>query len=80
VFYKNDIDFDRVDFKPSDDALSIKKVKKLRGTGKLEMKCPSGLWRNADECPIKIITDAISKSKTYLFRMVEYIGKEYRDR
>jgi len=80
VFYKNDIDFERVDFKPSDDKLSIKKVKKLRGTGKLEMKCPSGLWRNADECPIKIITEAINSSKTYLFRMVDYIGKDRRSR
>jgi len=78
VFYKSDIDFERVDFEPCEDSLSIKKINKLRGTGKLEMRCPSGLWRNVDACPIAIVTKAIKNGFTNIFRKVEYIGKERR--
>ena len=80
VFYKSDIDFDRVDFKPLKEVLSIKKIKKMIGTGKLEVLCPSGLWRNAESCPSEVINKAIKKTKTHLFRIVDYIGKERRSR
>ena len=80
LFYKDEVDFNRVDFKPCDTDLSTKKIKKMIGTGKLEMRCPSGLWRNIDDCPITVVNKGLKEAKNYLFRIVEYVGKERRTR
>jgi len=80
IFYKQDIDFERVDFKPIEEELSIKKIKKLRDSGKLEMLCPSGLWRNIEACPLEIVQNAIKKAKTSLFRISEFVGNDRRKR
>lgn len=80
LFFFSDIDFERVDFKPLDTEMSIKKIKKLRDDGSLEMQCPSGIWRNIEECPLKIVNDGIKKGKTNLFRLVKFVGKDRRKR
>ena len=63
VFYVEDIDFMDEDFSPSDEDLAPKKIMKLFMKGKLEMKCPSGFWRNTEKCPPSEVTKAISMKK-----------------
>ena len=68
VFYKEDLDFMDVDMKPVKKILSEKKIIKLKEKGTLELQCPSGIWRNADEVPQKIFKDALKNSQLNIFR------------
>jgi len=70
AFYKKDIDLMDYDFAPSEETLSIKKIIKLRDKGKLEVKCPSGLWNSYDKCPIEIAESYLESGKLHLFRKV----------
>jgi len=68
AFYKQDIDLMDYDFAPSDEILSIKKIIRLRDKGKLEVRCPSGLWNTYDKCPINISEGYLESAKLHLFR------------
>ena len=68
VFYKNDIDFSDMDIQPLNKILSEKQILKYREKDVLEMQCPSGIWRNINECPEKLVNKAFKKAKDYLFR------------
>ena len=68
VFYKKDIDLDDVDIQPPEKVISEKQILKYRDKDILEMKCPSGIWRNVNECPEKLMKKALKKDKYYLFR------------
>ena len=68
VFYKEDIDLMDYDFAPTEDTLSVKKIIKLRDKKKLEIKCPSGVWQEIDNCPSYIMEDYLEQQKFYLFR------------
>ena len=57
-----------MDMVPSEKILSERKIKKLLGRGEIELRCPSGLWRHADEVPDKLIVAALKKKQWYNFR------------
>ncbi len=71
VYWMFDIDLMEEDFSPSEGELTPKKIMKLRVKNKLEMKCPSGLWRNVSECPDAVFLGAITKEQFHLFRKAE---------
>ena len=71
VWYKNDIDLIDEDISPSEGELSKKKICKLRLKDKLEIKCPSGIWRNINQCPEKEFLMALSKEQFHLFRKTQ---------
>lgn len=68
VFYAKDIDILSLDMSPTEKIPSIKKIIKWKSNGKLEIKCPSGIWRNVSECPEEISEEYISEAKFHLFR------------
>ena len=68
VWYRDDIDLINSDISPSDDKLSKKKIAKLRMKDQLEMKCPSGIWRDIKGCPERVIIEALGSEKFHLFR------------
>ena len=68
VYWRDDIDLVDEDFSASEKELSPKKIMKLNNKGKLEMKCPSGIWRNVKSCPENIFLGALTKEQFYLFR------------
>jgi len=70
VVYSSDIKFGEFDFSEnlSDEELGTKKVIKLRMKGKLQVKCPSGIWIDSKKCPFDIIESYIEDRKFYLFR------------
>lgn len=71
LFYKDDIDLMDVDFAPTDEILSAKKIIKLRSKNKLEVKCPSGLWQPTNMCPDYVTEEYLEANKLYLFRKVK---------
>jgi len=68
VFYMKDVDLTDVDIQPSDKILSQKKILKFKDKGVLEVRCPSGIWRNVDEAPEKIFKKAFKQEQFFLFR------------
>jgi len=68
VFYAEDIDLTDVDFSPSEEVLSIKKIIKLRDKKKLQIKCPSGIWQDMDKCPGYVAEEYLENNKLHLFR------------
>jgi hypothetical protein len=67
-FYKEDIDIMDLDMSPVDEILNPKKIIKLRAKGKLEGRCPSGLWRNVNDCPQHISEKYLENEQFHLFR------------
>jgi len=68
VFNKEDIDITTLDISPAEKILGAKKIIKLREKGKLEAKCPSGVWINVKECPGYLIEQYLEEAKLFLFR------------
>ncbi|WP_373001704.1 hypothetical protein [Sulfurimonas sp.] len=68
VFYLQDIDLSDIDIQPPHKVPSEKQILKYKEKGTLEIQCPSGIWRNVDECPEELMKKAFKKSRYYLFR------------
>lgn len=68
VFYPKDVDFGSMDFEPIEKVIKEKKVKKLKESDELEMRCPSGAWRNVNECPTDVVKRMLDTAKYHLFR------------
>ena len=69
VFYKQDVDLMEYDFTPAvDETLSIKKIIKLRTKNKLDIKCPSGIWKPINSCPSYVSERYLEDGKLHLFR------------
>lgn len=69
AYYKDDVFRPESDYATIDkDLLTLKKAIKLKEQGKLEMRTPSGAWRNVDQCPVKEYLKAIKNEELYLFR------------
>jgi len=68
AFYVKDINLNNIHFEPQDKPLSKKQLHKYMDKAILEMRCPSGIWRNINECPSKIVQKGLSDLSYHLFR------------
>jgi hypothetical protein len=69
VYYKEDINLFEFDITPIiDEILSPKKIIKLRVKNKLEVKCPSGIWGDYNNCPEEVTGQYLEEGKFFLFR------------
>lgn len=69
LFYPKDIDFSSLNFEESElDIPKEEKIKKYIKKNKLEIRCPSGIWRHITDCPDNIVLDVLKKAKYYLLR------------
>jgi hypothetical protein len=68
VFYTEDIDLMNLDIAPAEKVLSVKKIIKLRDKGKLEIRCPSGIWTQTEFCPGYVMEEYLENNKLHLFR------------
>jgi hypothetical protein len=68
VFYLKDVDLTDMEIQACCTILSEKKILKYKEKGNLEIRCPSGIWRNADEVPEKIVKKALKNDSYHLFR------------
>ena len=67
-FYREDVDLTKVDFSPVNKILSEKKIIKLREKGLLEVRLPSGAWKNIKKCPESYIEEICQGENYHLFR------------
>jgi hypothetical protein len=68
LFYKKDIDLTDVDFSPVSKVLSIKKIIKLKEKKKLQVRLPSGIWKNVKKAEESYIEDLLEREKYHMFR------------
>lgn len=68
IFYKKDIDLSKEDFSPVEKILSAKKIIKFRDKNKLEVRVPSGVWKNAKRVEEEYIEQLCKKELYHLFR------------
>lgn len=71
VFYLHDIDFSEMNIQPTNKVLSKKQIMKHKEKGTLEVRCPSGIWRNVEEAPENIFKKAVKSEKLHIFRKVK---------
>ena len=67
-FYRKEIDISKEDYSPVSKILSDKKIIKLREKGLLEVRVPSGAWRNVKKCPESYIEEICQNENYHLFR------------
>ena len=67
-YYRDDIDLMKIDFSPVTKILSDKKIIKYREKNILEVRLPSGAWKNVNKCPDDYIEDICESERYYLFR------------
>ena len=68
MFYRDDIDLCNEDFSPVEKVLAYKKIIKLREKKRLEVRLPSGIWRNIKKADDEYIEKILSKELYHLFR------------
>lgn len=68
LFYKNDVDLTDVDFSPVSKVLSEKKIIKLREKDKLQIRLPSGVWKNVKKAEPSYVEELLEDEKYHLFR------------
>jgi len=69
VYYKDDINLFEFNITLIvDEVLTPKKIIKLRVKEKLEVKCPSGIWGDYNNCPGYVTEQYLEEGKFYLFR------------
>ena len=68
LFYKKDIDLTDVDFSPVSKVLSIKRIIKLKEKKKLQVRLPSGIWKNVKKAEESYIEDLLEREKYHMFR------------
>lgn len=68
LFYRNDVDLSKADFSPTKKVLSPKKIIKLREKGDLQVRLPSGLWKNSKKADPAYVEEQLENERYYLFR------------
>lgn len=69
VYLPEEIDLMDFDISAADETtLTQKKIIKLKYKGNLEIKCPSGIWKNSKGCPSWVAEEYLQDNKLHLFR------------
>ncbi len=68
VFYRNDVDLSKEDFSPVLKVLSEKDIIKLREKGRLEVRLPSGIWKNYKKADPEYVEELLEEDQLHLFR------------
>ncbi len=68
IYYRDDIDLCNEDFSPLEKVLAPKKIIKLREKMKLEIRLPSGIWKNIKKADDEYIEKILSSEQYHLFR------------
>ena len=67
-YYRKDIDLTKIDFSPVEKILSDKKIIKLKEKNMLEVRVPSGAWKNAKKCSESYLETICQSENYHLFR------------
>ncbi len=78
VFYRNDVDLSKEDFSPVLKVLSEKDIIKLREKDRLEVRLPSGIWKNYKKADPEYVEELLEEDQLHLFRKAKK-KKEKKD-
>jgi hypothetical protein len=68
MFYRDDVDLSKEDFSPVKKVLSAKKIIKCREKSRLEVRMPSGIWKNVNKADPEYVEKLLKKEQYHLFR------------
>ncbi len=68
MFYKNDVDLSKADFSPVLKVLDAKEIIKLREKDKLEIRLPSGIWKDYKKADPEYVEEMLEDEQLHLFR------------
>jgi len=68
MFYRDDVDLCNEDFSPVEKVLAPKKIIKLREKNNLEVRLPSGIWRNVKKAEPSYVEKMLENCNYHLFR------------
>ena len=68
MFYRDDIDLSKADFSPVLETLEPEDIIKLREANNLEVRLPSGIWKNAKKAEPNYIEKMLEEEQFHLFR------------
>lgn len=68
MFYRDDVDLSKEDFSPVKKVLSVKKIIKCREKSRLEVRMPSGIWKNVNKADPEYVEKLLKKEQYHLFR------------
>ena len=71
LFFKKDIDVMSMDFSSNLKNPTPEKIIKWRSKDKLEVKCPSGIWKDASKCSYDYVEDMLQRGFFNKFRKKE---------
>ncbi len=80
LFFKKDVDLTDIDFAPVSKVLSAKKIIKLREKNKLQVRLPSGIWKNAKKAEPSYVEELLEKEKFHLFRKKQDKDKSKKEK
>lgn len=74
VFYIKDINLkDHQVEADCEQPISKKQIHKYMENNTLEMRCPSGIWRNIQNCPSKVVQKAFKSLSFHMFRKAKKV-------
>ena len=68
MFYKNDVDLSKADFSPVLEVLNAKEIIKLREKNRLEVRLPSGIWKDHKKADLEYVEEMLENEQLHLFR------------
>ncbi|MDQ7085419.1 MAG: hypothetical protein Q9M36_11060 [Sulfurovum sp.] len=71
IYYKEEVNFDKVDTKPKKKILKRQKINTLKHEDKLEMMSPAGGWIDANLMPNIMVENALKNEEYHLFRKMK---------
>jgi hypothetical protein len=71
IYYKDEVDFDKVDTSVKKKVMKKQKINKLRYEDQLEMRSPAGAWVDANLMPDIMVDNAIANGEYHLFRKMK---------
>ena len=76
MFYKNDVDLSKADFSPVLEVLDAKQIIKLREKDRLEIRLPSGIWKDHKKADLEYVEEMLENDQLHLFRKVKKSKKK----
>ena len=76
MFYKNDVDLSKADFSPVLNVLDAKEIIKLREKDRLEIRLPSGIWKDHKKADSEYVEDMLENEQLHLFRKSKKKGSK----
>jgi len=79
LYYKNDIDLSKKDFSPVLKVLDIKEIINYREKDRLEVRVPSGLWKDYKKADPEYIEELLENEQFHLFRKAKKSKKKKKE-